>query len=270
MDLPTTNQPAKPAPLFRGAGVALLTLFDRDGGLLVDETAAFAAALVAEGADAILVAGTTGEFWTLSVDERLQLVAAVRAAVPAATPVIAGIGSPEAGEALELAAALGQTRADAALCFVPPGEAPSSFYPKVRDAVGDLALLAYHFPAVGYAPLPVDELAGMPIDGIKDSSGDPGRLVATSQVLPRSVYTGSALLCSLAAALPVDGAILALANVAPAAAHDAASGSLAAQGELARLHAEIGGGTPPTALKAHAATVFGTPPSTRGVPLQMG
>src|SRR5687767_13647123 len=144
MNTQTTDDDTASAPLFRGAGVALLTLFDSDGALLVDETASFAATLAGEGVDAILVAGTTGEFWTLNVDERLRLVAAVRAAVPRTTPVMAGIGSSDTGEALQLAAAVEQTGADAALCFVPPGEAPSGFYPKVRDAVGDLPLLAYH------------------------------------------------------------------------------------------------------------------------------
>ncbi|MPZ73563.1 MAG: hypothetical protein GEU74_10095 [Nitriliruptorales bacterium] len=254
-------------PLFRGAGVALLTLFDRDGSMLVDQTAQFAASRAENGADAILVAGTTGEFWTLTASERLTLVEAVRAAVSTDTPVIAGIGALDTTRTLELAAAVGRTGADAALCFVPRDADPTRIFPQLREAVGDLPLLAYHFPAAGYTPLPVDQLPALHVDGIKDSSGDPTRLVATGGVLTRGVYTGSALLCSLACSIQIDGVILALANAAPDSAHEAAGGSLTAQGELARLHGRIGGGSPPTALKAHLAERVGIPPWTRGVAL---
>ena len=270
--------------VFRGAGVALLTMFDRDGSLLLDETAAFAATLAQRGTAAILVAGTTGEFWTLSTDERLALIAAVRERVDGAVPVIAGIGALDASHTLELAAAVGQTGADAALCLVPRDVDPLALLPKVRDLVGDLPLLGYHFPAAGYAPLAVEDLAALPIDGLKDSSGDPQRLLATATTrragvysiasakrlaagCPKGIYTGSALLCSLGAALQIEGAILAMANAAPELGQQAFGGSLSAQRELALLTATIGGGTPPTALKAHVAERSATPPWTRGVAL---
>lgn len=249
--------------LFRGAGVALLTLFDADGTLLVDETAQFAATLASDGAACILVAGTTGEFWTLTAQERLSLVTAVRAAVPAEVPILAGIGALDAAQALHLASEIGATGADAALCFTPRNEAPAAFYDKVRGAVGDLPLLAYHFPAVGYAPLPLETLAALPIDGIKDSSGEPARLVATSRVLPAGVYTGSALLASLAGAIDVGGALLALGNVAAGAAARAITGDVEAQGELARLHTEVTGGVAPRPLKRLAAERHGVPAYTR-------
>ena len=249
--------------LFSGAGVALLTLFDDAGALLVDDTVALAVALADKGAAGILVAGTTGEFWTLTGDERLELVAAVRAALPAAVPVMAGIGALDAARALELAGQVGTTGADAALCFAPRDADPARFYAQIRAAVGDLPLLAYHFPAVGYAPLAVEALEALPVDGIKDSSGEPARLLATSRVLRAGVYTGSALLATLAAALPVAGAILAVGNLEPALAQAAVHGDTAAQGELAQLHAAISGDVPPRALKRLAAQRYGTPPFTR-------
>lgn len=249
--------------LFRGAGVALLTLFDDTGALLVEDTVALAVALADKGAACVLVAGTTGEFWTLEAEERLELVAAVRAALPAAVPVMAGIGALDQHRALALAAQVGATGADAALCFTPRGADPVGFYDQVRQNVGAMPLLAYHFPAVGYTPLDVELLGSLPIDGIKDSSGEPPRLLATSRVLPAGVYTGSALLATLAAALPVDGAILAVGNLEPALAQAAVHGDTAAQGELAQLHVAISGDAPPRALKRLAAQRYGTPPFTR-------
>lgn len=255
--------PVTSAGLFRGAGVALLSLFDDAGSLLVDDTAAFAARLADKGAACVLVAGTTGEFWTLSHDERLDLVAAVRSVVPAAVPVLAGIGALDADRALALAAEIAATGADAALCFTPRGETPAVFYPRVRDAVGPLPLLGYHFPAVGYVPLPVEGLADLPLDGIKDSSGDPARLLATSKVMTAGVYTGSVLLTTLAAALQVDGAVLALANLEPALSQAAVRGDTAAQGALARLHTVIAAEPAPAGLKRLAAERYGTPAFTR-------
>ena len=250
-------------PLFRGAGVALLSLFDSDGSLRTDDTAAFARRLVEQGAACILVAGTTGEFWTLTADERLGLIAAVRQAVPADIPVLAGIGALDATRTMELAKAVAGTGADAALCFTPRGEDPRTFLPAVRDTIGDIPLLAYHFPQVGYTPLPLDVLADLPIEGIKDSSGDPGRLIATTGVMRSGVYTGSALLVSLAAATDADGALLALGNLAPQAASAAIAGDLAGQRVLAQLHTQIAGDIPPRALKRIAAERYGVPAYTR-------
>lgn len=245
--------------LFRGAGVALLSLFDDNGVLQVADTAAFAATLSSRGVAGILVAGTTGEFWTLSAQERLELFGAVRAAVPLPVPVLAGIGALNAPDTLALSRDVAATGVDAALCFTPPGQEPHAFLHQVRHNVGDLPLLAYHFPTVGYTPLPVPLLADLPIDGIKDSSGDAGRLVATTGVLRSGVYTGSALLASLAGAIDADGALLALANVAPAEAAAAVAGDPAGQRELARLVTQIAGDVPARAIKRLAAERFGVP-----------
>ena len=91
-------------PLFSGVGVALVTLFEEDGCLDADATAAHAARLVALGVRAVVVAGTTGEASALSPEERRELLGAVRKAVPPGTgiPVIAGTGAPSARQAAAL------------------------------------------------------------------------------------------------------------------------------------------------------------------------
>ena len=253
-------------PLFRGPGVALITLFDRDGTLLLQDTAAFAADLAAKGAAAVLVAGTTGEFWALTDDERVDLVAAVRSALPRSVPVIAGVGAYTTTAAVALCGRVREAGADAALAFVPHGEKPAEVYARLRDTLGDLPLLAYHFPAAGYEPLDVEALADMGIDGIKDSSGEPARLLRTRPLLPAATYTGSALLVSLAAALQLPGALLALSNVEPATAQAAWHGDLTAQGRLADLHAQLAAEPPPVVLKRLVADRHGTPAWTRPRP----
>ncbi len=79
---------------FSGVAVALVTLFAAAGALLAEATAELAAGLAARGVTAIVVAGSTGEAATLDEDERDDLVRAVRAAVPADVPVLAGTGAP--------------------------------------------------------------------------------------------------------------------------------------------------------------------------------
>ena len=69
-------------PLFTGVGVALVTLFDDDGDVDTDATAALAAELAAAGVRAIVVAGSTGEAAALDSAERVALAKVVREVVP--------------------------------------------------------------------------------------------------------------------------------------------------------------------------------------------
>ena len=262
----TAAMPTDSGPVFTGAGVALLTLFDEGGHLLLDETAELAARLVDMGAAAVLVGGTTGEFWTLRSEERHALTAAVRAAIPQHVPVLENVGAPTAKATLATAADAAASGAQALLCLVPPDTTPAVLLPEVRALVGELPLLAYHFPRAGFTPIALEEL--QLVDGIKDSSGDADRLVRTPAQLPAGTFTGSPLLLNLAGALGIAGAILATANLEPAAANAALAGDQSAQATLARLHEQITADVPPRVLKQLAAQRFGTPPWTRSPTLK--
>src|SRR5207247_1452219 len=76
-----------PQPLFSGVGVALVTLFQDDGGLDAAATAGHAARLVELGIRAVVVAGTTGEASPLSPGARRERPRAVREALPPGSPV---------------------------------------------------------------------------------------------------------------------------------------------------------------------------------------
>jgi dihydrodipicolinate synthase/N-acetylneuraminate lyase len=90
---PNSGSP-NPASLFRGVGVALVTLFDSGGEVDAISTGKLAAGLAGRGLAAVLVNGTTGEAGTLTGAERTALIEAVRAAVPDPVVVIAGTGAP--------------------------------------------------------------------------------------------------------------------------------------------------------------------------------
>lgn len=79
---------------------AMITPFDSDGGLDLDEAQRLARWLQANGNDGLVVAGTTGEAPVLTEDERLSLFAAVIEAVT--IPVIAGSGTNDTAHSVHL------------------------------------------------------------------------------------------------------------------------------------------------------------------------
>ena len=160
--------------LFRGAGVALLTLFHDDGSIDPGATGELARELVDRGMRAVLVAGTTGEAATLTNGERCALIGAIRRATPAGIPVIAGTGAPSTRQAAGLTGEAIAAGADAVLAWPPPGGLDMPGYFKaVAGAAQGRPVLAYHFPRVYPPGIPVTALAGLPVAGLKDSSGDP-------------------------------------------------------------------------------------------------
>lgn len=242
--------------LFQGVGVALVTLFDADGGLAAGATAELAAALVADGVRAVVVAGSTGEAPALDDDERLALVRAVADAVD--VPVIAGTGGPSARQAVARTLAAADAGADAALVLSPPRTAdPRPYYEQVATAADGLALLAYHYPTASAPGLTVDVVAGLPVVGLKDSSGDASRLLEELTTLDVDVYVGSSALLALAGPCGAAGAILALANSHPRDCALAFAGSVDAQLAIAAAHRRLADF--PHGIKALTAEVFGTP-----------
>jgi 4-hydroxy-tetrahydrodipicolinate synthase len=246
-----------------GVGVALLTLFDADGGLDARATADLAAQLVAAGVRSVLVAGTTGEAGALSTAERKTLVRAVRDALPTDVPVLAGSGAPSARQAVELTRTVIDAGADAVLALSPPGSAdPRPYYEQVAEAAGEVPVFAYHFPFMSGPGIPVDVLAELPVAGVKDSSGDLMRLYQEVETFPGSIYTGAASLALMAGALQCAGALLAIANFCPELSVKAFDGDADAQ---RRIVAESSRLAPSRlqGLKTAVSARFGTSAMTR-------
>ncbi len=231
--------------VFTGVGVALVTLFDQDGHLDATATAALAGDLVDRGMRGVLVCGTTGEAGKLTGAERRDLVATVRAAVPREVPVLAGTGAPNGDAAAELTTAAIEAGADAVLAWPPPGSADlAGYYAQVAAAAAGRPVLAYHIPWISAPGVPVTTLARLPVSGVKDSSGNPDRLLAEVTRYPGSTYVGSSALLALAGPLGATGAILAVANVEPELCVAAFAGEAQAQRDLADVHLAVREGGP--------------------------
>lgn len=171
-----------PKPLFKGVITALVTPF-RDGA--VDE-AAFKALVehqVSEGVHGVVPVGTTGEAATLSHAEYKRVIALCVETVAGRVPVIAGCGSNDTAETIEMVRHAKAVGAHAALVVTPYYNRPSQeglyrHYAAINDAV-ELPVVLYNVPSrtsVDLSNETVARLAKLPnIVGIKDATGDLAR-----------------------------------------------------------------------------------------------
>lgn len=250
-------------PVYTGVAVALVTVFDADGDLDAGSTAKLASDLVERGMRAVLVSGTTGEAAALTGPERGALVAAVRSAVPAAVPVIAGTGAPSSRQAAGLTREAVDAGADAVLAWPPPGSRDlPGYFGAIAAAAAGRPVLAYHIPPISSPGVPVGALGTLPVAGVKDSSGDPDRLLDELVNYPGATYVGSSALLALAGPMGGAGALLALANVEPERCVAAFAGDAAAQLGLARRHLAVKAGGP-AELKRVLAGTHGISPVSR-------
>ena len=242
----------------RGVGVALVTLFTDGLEVDVDATATHAERLVEAGVAGLVVAGSTGEALALSPEERLSLLSAVRERLGAGVPLLLGAGAAWSRPAAQLAARARDAGGDGALVLSPPrGAGLHGYYQRVADAAAGLPVLAYHFPAMSPPGIPVEDVATLPVAGLKDSSGDPERLLRERAALPGALYVGSSALLVQAGAIGCEGAILAAANAAPEGCLAAFAGDGDAQRDLLDTHLR-GKASFPTGLKALMAERYGT------------
>lgn len=246
--------------LFEGVGVALVTLFGEDGSLDAPATAALAGRLVGLGVKAVLVAGTTGEAAVLELDERVELLTAVRKVLSpnVGVPLIAGTGAPSTDQALGFTRAAAEAGADAVLALSLPGAADQRpYYEAVAKAAGEVPVLAYHWPKVSSPGIQLEHLAALPVVGLKDSSGDPRRLLWELESWGRPVYAGSPALITMAGAVGCAGVIVGLANAEPEKCIAAFKGDGGAQRRLSSAMA-FSESRFPGALKELVAERFGT------------
>ena len=121
---------------------AMVTPFDEDGSVALDAARDVARYLIAQGNDALVVAGSTGEGSSMSDDEKLDLFAAVAEAVDA--PVLAGTSSSDTARSVALTARVAATGVAGVLATTPAYARPSQHG------------IAQHFGAIAQATaLPV-------------------------------------------------------------------------------------------------------------------
>ena len=106
-------------PVFRGAATALVTPFTPTGEVNYEKLGELLEFQIAEGIDAVVILGTTGESPTLPTDEHMEVIARSVEFVHGRIPVIAGAGSNSTAEAIDQTRRSEDAGADAILSVTP-------------------------------------------------------------------------------------------------------------------------------------------------------
>jgi 4-hydroxy-tetrahydrodipicolinate synthase len=164
--------------MFKGSITALVTPM-QNGSLDEEAFRGFVEWQIEEGSHGLVPMGTTGESPTLSHDEHKRVVEICVEVANHRVPVIAGAGSNNTREAIELAAFAEKAGADALLVVTPYYNKPSQeglyqHYKAINDAV-DLPIFIYNIPGRSVVDMSVDTMARLfelkNIVGVKDATG---------------------------------------------------------------------------------------------------
>ncbi len=160
---------------------AMITPFDANGALDIEESKRIARWLVERGNDGLVVAGSTGEGQALDASERNALVTAVKEAVDGRAVVIANAGTNETRGSISAARELQAAGADALLVVVPYYNKPTqsgmiAHFGAIADAT-PLPIAIYNVPgrtAANLLPETLLEIARRHrnVVAVKESSGD--------------------------------------------------------------------------------------------------
>ena len=216
--------------MITGSLVALVTPMLEDGSVDFNAYRALIDWHVAQGTDAIVAVGTSGESPTVSVDEHCALmkVAVEHAAGP--IPVLPAEVGNSTHEAIKLTRYAHSVGADATLQVVPYYNKPTQeglyqHFKAIAES-SDCPVVLYNVPGRTVADLANETIVRLAqvdnIIGVKDATGDIGRGIQLLKQVPKdfAVYSGDD---STAAALILMGAhgnISVTANIAPKMMHD--------------------------------------------------
>ena len=213
--------------MLTGSIVALITPMRADGSVNYEQLQALVEWHIANGTDAIVAVGTTGESATLSVEEHLKVVETVIKTANKRIPVVAGAGANNTREAIVLAQAAEKLGADYTLSVVPYYNKPSQegmyqHFKAIAECT-DIPQILYNVPGrTGSDLLPetVGRLSAIPnIIGIKEATGDISRVQKIKQLAGKDffVFSGDDASCLEAMKLGAEGVISVTSNVAPKA-----------------------------------------------------
>lgn len=184
---------------------AIVTPFDDDLRVDLDKAAELSAHLVENGSDGLVVAGTTGEAPTLTKAEKLDLFRAVKGAVGDAATVIAGTGSNNTADSIELTKAVAGMGLDGVMLTGPYYNKPSQegFYQHFKAIAQetDLPVVLYNVPGrtskniEAATVLRLAEELGNVV-AVKEASGDLEQISAICAGAPDGflVYSGEDVL----------------------------------------------------------------------------
>jgi 4-hydroxy-tetrahydrodipicolinate synthase len=231
--------------MIKGSLVAVVTPMHEDGTLDLDAYRRLIDWHIAEGTNAIVSVGTTGESPTVTPEEHGELIRVAVEAAKRRVPVIAGTGGNSTAEAIELTEHARKVGADATLQVVPYYNKPTQeglyrHFRAIAERV-DLPVILYNVPGRTVADLGTEttlRLAQVPgIVGLKDATSDMGRAAELLKKAPTgfALYSGNDDTALALMLLGGHGVISVTANIAPRLMSDMCRAALA--GDLATARA---------------------------------
>lgn len=236
--------------MLTGSLVALVTPMREDGSVDLPQLEKLIDWHIANGTDALVIAGTTGESATLSIPEQTLVIETAVKHAAKRIPIVAGTGANNTIEAVELSQAAKKAGADATLSVVPYYNKPSQegiyrHFKTIAETV-DIPMIIYNVPGRTVVNMDNDtilRLAEIPnITGVKEASGALAREIDLINRAPEgfAVYSGDDptalpfLLCG------GHGVITVAANVAPKLFADMCRAALAGNiAEARRLNEQL-------------------------------
>jgi len=211
--------------LFGQVLVALVTPMNHEGEVDWDSTEKLIDYVISNGADGVVVTGTTGETSTLTDAEKLKLVTVAKSVSSGRAKVITGGGSNETAHAIQLYKASEAAGADGVMVVTPYYNKPSqagvlTHFRLIADAT-DLPVILYDIPGRSGIPIAYDTFhraAKHPnIVAVKDAKGD---LAQASRIMNETdliYFSGDDSNILPHISIGATGMISVTANVAPAA-----------------------------------------------------
>ena len=216
--------------IFTGSGVAIITPMYEDGSVNYDVLGELIEFQIANGTDAIISCGTTGESATLNHEDHCKVLSYTIDKVNKRIPVIAGTGSNDTHYAVDLSRHAEEAGADALLMVTPYYNKTSQrglvqHYNYVADRV-NTPIILYNVPSrtgCNIQPATYAELAKHPnIVAAKEANGDLAALAKTCSLCgdDLTIYSGNDDQIVPILSLGGKGVISVFANVCPAEMHE--------------------------------------------------
>ena len=210
---------------FKGTATAMVTPFAPDGGINFGAFAKMIEYQLANGTDALLVLGTTGEPPTMTDDEKLALMRFAVEQTRGRAKLIFGCGSNSTAHAVEMAEKAEELGADGLLAVTPyynkcTQKGIVGYYRAICEA-SSLPVIAYNVPprtGVNILPATAEALCEIPgMAGIKEACGNMEQICETMRRVrgKMDVYSGDDNLNLPILAIGGAGLISVVSNIAP-------------------------------------------------------
>ena len=216
--------------IFTGAGTALVTPMNADGSVNFPKMKELIEFQIANGIDALIICGTTGEATTISDEDQIECVRFAKEVAAGRCPIIAGAGSNDTAHCIELAVACEKAGADAVLLVTPYYNKATQkglilHYTAIANAI-NIPIILYNVPGrtgCNLAPKTVAELAKVEnIVAVKEASGNLSQVAEIAALCGPDfdIYSGNDDQILPVLSLGGKGVISVLSNVAPKETHD--------------------------------------------------